>query len=308
MKKVLVAGEINVDLMLLGSRIFPAPGKEVVANDVELVLGSASAICAMGLARLGTPVVFIGVVGADTWGAFCLETMKHAGIDVSRVRSDCAQKTGVTVAISSPSDRALVTFLGATGALGAEDISDDVFEGIAHLHVSSFFLQEKLRPSCRALFERAHRAGLTTSLDPGYDPNERWDDDLLATLSEVDLFFPNEVELCKVVHQDDIVGALHALEHVHAKTVAKLGAQGAIALHRGEVVRAPALAVQPVDTTGAGDSFNAGFLHAWLEGSSLADCMEFAAACASLSTLGVGGTARQPTRQETRAALAQGRA
>ncbi|WP_394838767.1 carbohydrate kinase family protein [Pendulispora rubella] len=303
MRKVLVAGEINVDLVLRGCPIFPAPGKEVVVDDLGMVLGSASAICAMGLARLGTPVSFVGKVGADSWGAFCRETMAGAGIDVARVRAEPELKTGVTVAISGPSDRALVTFLGSSAELGADDIGDDVFEGAAHLHVSSYYLQKKLRPGCRALFERAHRAGLTTSLDPGYDPSERWSDDLLSTLAEVDLFFPNEVELQRIARREDVVEALHAMESVPAKTVAKLGAEGAITLHRGEVVRVPAFPVQPVDTTGAGDSFNAGFLHAWLGGDSLVECMRFGAACASLSTLGIGGTASQPTRDQALSVL-----
>ncbi|WP_394849238.1 carbohydrate kinase family protein [Pendulispora brunnea] len=303
MKKVLVAGEINVDLVLRGCPIFPAPGKEVVVDDLGMVLGSASAICAMGLARLGTPVAFAGKVGDDAWGSFCTETMGRAGVDIARIVAEPGLKTGVTVAISGPSDRALVTFLGSSAELGADDIGDDAFEGAAHLHVSSYYLQQKLRPGCRGLFERAHRAGLTTSLDPGYDPSEHWADDLLATLGEVDLFFPNEVELRCIARRDDVVEALHVMENVHAKTVAKLGAEGAITLHRGEVMRVPAFPVQPVDTTGAGDSFNAGFLHAWLAGDCLVDSMRFGAACASLSTLGIGGTAAQATRDEALAVL-----
>jgi len=303
MKRVVVAGEINVDLVLRGCPIFPAPGKEVVADDLGMVLGSASAICAMGLARLGTPVSFVGKIGSDSWGTFCLSTMARAGIDVERVRTEPELKTGVTVAISGPRDRALVTFLGSSTELGADDIGDDVFDGAAHLHVSSYYLQKKLRPGCRSLFERAHRAGLTTSLDPGYDPSERWGDDLLATLAEVDLFFPNEVELRHIARREDVVEALHAIENVAAKTVAKLGAEGAITLHRGEVMRVPAFPVQPVDTTGAGDSFNAGFLHAWLAGDPLVESMRFGAACASLSTLGIGGTAAQATRDEALAVL-----
>ncbi|WP_394820703.1 carbohydrate kinase family protein [Pendulispora albinea] len=306
MKKVLVAGEINVDLILRGCPIFPAPGKEVVVDDLEMVLGSASAICAMGLARLGTPVVFIGKVGTDSSGAFCLETMARAGVDVSRIEPDRALKTGVTVALTAPGDRALISYLGSTTQLTEADITDRDFEGIAHLHVSSYYLQAKLRPGCRTLFERAHRAGLTTSLDPGYDPSEQWADDILDTLSEVDLFFPNEIELRKIAHEDDVIAALHALERTHAKTVAKLGAEGAITLHRGEVVRVPAFRVEPLDTTGAGDSFDAGFLGAWLEGSDLLECLRFGAACASLSTLGIGGTAKQPTWQEARTVVARG--
>ena len=149
MKSVLVVGEVNPDLVLRGDR-FPAAGKEVLVDDFVMTLGSASAICAMGLARLGEAVSFVGKVGADPWGAYCVETMAAAGIDVSRIARDPALKTGVTVSITSSRDRALVSFIGAIGALRAADVADGDFAGARHLHVSSYFLQEGLRPGCRS--------------------------------------------------------------------------------------------------------------------------------------------------------------
>ena len=112
-KRVLVVGEINVDLICQGYHAFPSPGREVLVDDFQMVLGSASAICAMGLARLGTPVVFFGKVGDDPSGHFCLDAMRARGIDLAPVIVDPGLKTGVTVAITSPSDRALVSFLGS---------------------------------------------------------------------------------------------------------------------------------------------------------------------------------------------------
>jgi sugar/nucleoside kinase (ribokinase family) len=303
MKKVLVAGEINPDLILQGYRSFPAPGKEVLVDDFVMTLGSASAICAMGLARLGRPVGFTGKVGADPWGDYCLETMAAAGIDVTRVHRDRDLKTGVTVSISSPRDRALVSFLGAMGALAGEDLPDGVFAGFGHLHVSSYFLQEKLRPSLRDVFSRARRRGLTTSVDPGFDPTERWGKDLLEALSEADVFLPNEVELAALSGTSDVEQALARLDNGHTRIVAKLGAKGCVAREGGRLLRAEALPVQPVDTTGAGDSFNAGFLHAWLDGRPLAECLRWGAACGSLSTRGVGGSGRQADAREVEALL-----
>ena len=293
MKRVLVAGEINVDLILQGAHAFPIPGKEVLVDDAVMTLGSASAICAMGLARLGTPVAFLGKVGADPRGTFCLDTMQGAGIDVSRVIGDAKIKTGVTVSITSPRDRALVSYLGSIRALRAEDVPERAFAGFDHLHVSSYFLQEGLRPGIRGLFARARAAGLTTSLDPGYDPSERWDPDIVATLAETDLFFPNEVELRAIAGRDDVAEALRRLDNGRTRVVAKLGAQGCMVLEAGEPLAVPAFRTDPVDTTGAGDSFDAGFLHAWLRGMSMLDALRWGAACGSLSTRGLGGTSRQ---------------
>jgi sugar/nucleoside kinase (ribokinase family) len=297
-KSVLVVGEVNPDLVLRGDR-FPVPGKEVLVEDFVMTLGSASAICAMGLARLGDPVSFVGKVGADPWGAYCVDTMAAAGIDVTRIARNPALKTGVTVSITSSRDRALVSFIGAIGALRAADVADDAFAGAGHLHVSSYFLQEALRPGCRALFARAHAAGLTTSLDPGFDPSERWDGDLRETLAEVDLFFPNEVEVRAITRTDAVPDALRRLAGGRTRTIAKLGAQGCATLaDDGRLLQAPSYSVEAVDTTGAGDSFNAGFLHAWLARRPLEECLRWGNACGSLSTRGLGGTARQPSAEE----------
>jgi sugar/nucleoside kinase (ribokinase family) len=298
MKRVLVVGEINVDLILQGAQAFPTPGKEVVVEDVVLTLGSASAICAMGLARLGTPVAFLGKVGTDPWGDFCLDAMSAAGIDISRAIGDPRIKTGVTVSITSPRDRALVSYLGSIRALRGEDVPDAAFRGFDHLHVSSYFLQEGLRPAVRKLFARAHAAGLSTSLDPGFDPSERWESDIVDTLAETDVFFPNEVELVAIAGASEVADALRRLDNGRTRVVAKLGPLGCMTLEGSRPLAVPAFPVVPLDTTGAGDSFDAGFLHAWLEGRPLADCLRWGAACGALSTRALGGTGRQADRAE----------
>jgi sugar/nucleoside kinase (ribokinase family) len=307
LKKVLCAGEINVDLVLQGYSEFPVPGKEVLVEDFAMVLGSATAIMAMGLARLGTPVAFVGRVGDDVWGRYCLGDMAGRGIDLSRVIKGGGLKTGVTVSITSPTDRALVTYLGAINALTGADVPDAAMSGLDHLHVSSFFFQEGLRPDLPGLFARARRAGLTTSLDTGFDPSGRWDGGLREMLRETDVFFPNEVELRALTGREDPADGLRELENGRTLVVAKLGRSGAMALAGTEVVHVPAYPAETVDTTGAGDSFNAGFLHRWLAGAPLVDCLRLGAACGALSTRGLGGTASQPTLDEAEALVRRGR-
>ena len=301
MKRALFAGEINVDLVLQGYTEFPVPGKEVLVRDFAMVLGSATAIMAMGLARLGTEVAFLGRVGDDVWGRYCLEDMAGRGIDLSRVIRGGGLKTGVTVSITHPADRALVTYLGAISALTGGDVTDQAMAGLDHLHASSFFFQEGLRPDFPDLFARARRAGLTTSLDTGFDPSGRWDGGLRETLRETDLFFPNEVELRALSGCDDPAQGIRALENGRTRVVAKLGQDGAMALDGDQLLHVPAYRVETVDTTGAGDSFNAGFLHRWLQGAPLVECLRLGAACGALSTLGLGGTAAQPTLAEAKA-------
>jgi sugar/nucleoside kinase (ribokinase family) len=293
---ILVAGEINADLVLREVSPFPALGKEVLVSESELVLGSASAICASGLARLGNRVVFAGRVGDDLVGRFCLEEMSRSGIGLEHVLIDKAASTGITVSISSGQDRALVTCLGAIAEFAAEDVSDAAFEGASHLHVAGFFLQTRLRSGLPELFRRARAHGLTTSLDCGHDPEGEWGSGLQEALEEADLFFPNQDEIRAITGRKDLEAALRSFGRV--RVVAKLGAAGAATLEGSSLVSVPAPVVDVVDTTGAGDSFDAGFLHAWLRKRSIELCLRYGVAAGSHSTRGLGGTKAQPTVEE----------
>lgn len=303
MKRILVAGEINVDLVFRDCHAFPTPGKEVLADDFVVTPGSSSMICAMGLARLGNPVTFIGRAGMDSWGDYCVSALQDAGIDTSSILRDASLRTGVTASLSTATDRALVTFAGATTALRAEDITDAVLQGAEHLHVSSFYLQLGLRPDCRALFARARKHGLSTSLDPGFDPAEKWGHALFETLEEVDLFLPNDIELLGITGATTLLDGLQHLADRRARTIVKRGSQGSATLDDGELLAGPAYPMDSAESTGAGDSFNAGFIHAWLRDQSLGDCLRWAGACGSLSTRGVGGTSRQANSDEVRALI-----
>src|ERR1035437_10147927 len=258
--KILIAGELNPDLILRNYQTFPHPGKEVLVEDLLLTLGSSSAICAVGLARLGDRVTFAANVGADTYGDYCLGLLEREGIDVSHVNRRADLKTGITVSITSSKDRALVTYPGAISSLRAEDLPKGIFAGYRHFHVSSYFLQDGLRPGLKRLFAAARKADLSTSLDTGYDPSEQWSADLVDTLREVDVFLPNESEIQCITKRQDVVDGLGALDNGHTLVVGKLGKEGCIALQHGALVKVDAFPIQAVDTTGAGDSFDAGFL------------------------------------------------
>lgn len=296
--KILIAGELNPDLILRNYQMFPHPGKEVLVEDLLLTLGSSSAICAVGLARLGDRVTFAANVGADTYGDYCVGLLEREGIDVSLVNRRVDLKTGITVSITSSKDRALVTYPGAISSLRAEDLPKGIFGGYRHFHVSAYFLQDGLRPGLKDLFAEARRLGLSTSLDTGYDPSEQWSAELIDTLQEVDVFLPNESEIQGITNRQDVLDGLRALDNGHTLVVGKLGSEGCLSLYEGTLIKVEAFPVQAVDTTGAGDSFDAGFLHAWLRGNPLRDCMRFGAACGALSTRGLGGTAMQPSEEE----------
>ena len=303
MKPIVVAGEINVDLIFTGVPALPRFGSETLAETYAQCPGSSSMILAMGLARLGDPVRFVGRRGNDSFGHFCIEAMHDRGIDTRAIATDADLRTGVTVALSSHADRALLTWPGAIAELTAADVSDAVLAGAQHLHVSSYYLQTQLRPQLGELFARARAAGLTTSLDPGSDPEQRWGRELIELLRHVDVFLPNQSEACAITGTDTPEEALHALDNGSTRTVIKSGSRGAMTLDADTVLLAPAYAMQAVDTTGAGDSFNSGFLHAWLRDLPALDGLRWGNACGALSTRGVGGTAMQATADEALALI-----
>ena len=304
-RRILVVGELNVDLILTGLTGFPSLGREVLASGMRMVMGSSSAICAAGLARLGARVAFLGKVGVDYYGDFIVEELRRLGVDTRHLIRDPVVRTGATISLAHGGDRALITYLGCISHLRLEEIDTSILRRYRHLHVGSYFLQRGLQVGLPELFRRAHQMGLTTSLDTGYDPEEEWGGEgLLALLERVDIFLPNEVEACAIARTDDVEAALRELADRAGLVVVKRGAEGAISWKDGRVVRSPAFPVEVVDTTGAGDSFDAGFLYAHVvRGMPLEEALRFANGCGALSTTGVGGTAAQPTLEEVLAFL-----
>jgi len=295
---IIVTGEINVDLILTGERVRPDFGHERLVQDATLTLGSSSVIFACQAARLGLRVLFVGKVGADALGEFMLRGMAEVGVDVSAVQRLPHMKTGITVSLSEPRDRAMLTFPGTIAELRAEDVSDELLRSARHLHVSSAFLQKKLLPDLASLFARAKALGCSTSLDTGWDPAERWDGRVQAALADVDVFMPNEEEAPPLAQMPNAEEALVVLAEKVSVVAVKLGARGAIAAAGQERASCPAYPVQAVDTTGAGDSFDAGFVFGYLNGWALERSLRLGCACGALSIRAAGGTTSQGTLAE----------
>jgi len=296
-KRILVVGELNVDLIVSSLDTFPSLGREIVAGAAQTVLGGSSAICAAGLARLGAAVDLLGKVGVDSHGEFVVGELQELGVGTRLILRDAAAPTGVTISLTYPEDRALVTALGCITELRLADIKTTILPDYCHLHVGSYFLQSGLQPGLPDLFDLAHRAGLTVSLDTGWDPGQHWGNaDLLALLEKVDLFLPNEVEACAIAQVDDAEQAMRELGKRAQLVAVKRGPQGAMANQGGAIVHSPGFPVKVVDATGAGDSFDAGMIFAHvLQRRPLAEALRFANACGALCATGFGGTAAQPT-------------
>ena len=294
---ILAAGEINPDLVLTGD-VTPAFGQaEKLVDSASFSIGSSSAIFACGAARLGLKVGFIGVCGDDLFGHFMLDEMGRRQVDVAPVIVDASVSTGMSVILSTASDRAILTHIGSMDCLRAEQVTDELLSRSRHLHVASYFLQTALQPGLPDLFRRARALGLTTSLDPNWDPSGEWRgfDDLLPY---VNVFLPNENEALALTGAANEEQALARLAQKCPWVAIKLGPRGAIAGQGTLTASSPALKVHVVDTTGAGDSFDGGFLYGFLHGWSLERALKLGAACGSLSTRQAGGTTVQATMEE----------
>ncbi len=304
-KKILVVGELNVDLIVSGLTTFPTLGREIMASGMSIVMGSSSAICAAALARLGAKVEFLGKIGTDYYGDFIANELQRLGVGIRHLIRDRVVRTGVTISLTYPKDRALITYPGCIPLLCLDDINTSILRHYHHLHVGSYFLQKGLQAGLPELFHLAHRGGLSASLDTGWDPEEKWgNDELLALLKEVDFFFPNELEARAIARVDDTEHALRQLAGRARLVVIKQGPAGAISLRHAQVIHSPGFPVNVVDTTGAGDAFDAGFLFAHLiQRLPLEEALRFANACGAHSTTGLGGTAAQPTLEQVQRRL-----
>jgi sugar/nucleoside kinase (ribokinase family) len=232
-----------------------------------------------------------------------LDALAERGVDTTGLVVDTSRSTGLSVVLSKGEDRATLSALGAIADLRAGMIDHALLRSARHVHVSSYFLQTGLAADLPSLFREAREAGGTTSMDPNWDPAGEWDGGLLSLLAQTDCFLPNSVEARSITGVDDIDIAALTLAERGSIVAVKFGQGGGLALWGDEVVRSESIPTDVVDTTGAGDSFDAGFLAGRLAGLPLSRCLQLAVACGSLSTRAAGGTAAQPTMGEAVAAL-----
>lgn len=304
--RLLVVGELCVDLVVgLTDDEIRFGQHEQLVPFTTLTMGSSSAITACGAAAAGVPTTMIGVVGRDEFGDFILRELAARGLDVSCVRVDPSLPTGSSTHLTRPGgDRAILTAMGTIGKTTAADVPNS-FDGAAHVHIGSWFLQHALWEDGPALFARARAAGLSTSVDGNFDPEERWDRGILDLLPHADMFFGNEHELAGITGVSDPDVAVESLLDrmpSGAVVVHKLGATGADAVWReeGSTVRVRAMVPEIegdlVDTVGAGDSLAAGFLAGRLSGLPIDRSLALGVACGTASTRGAGGVGAQPSR------------
>lgn len=286
---VVVVGELNIDLVLWKVPM-PEYEQEKLAGDMRFTMGSSSAITAHNLAAIGSKVGFTGKAGKDTFGDYMIEGLNRGGVETAAIIRDEKLKTGATIVLANPPRKALLTYMGAMTALTIDDIDWDYLSRARHLHLGCFFLQTGIRKDVGKLFARAKEMGLTTSLDTNWDPDDAWGDDLMQALKFTDVFLPNDDEALRIARTNHLEMALEKLSKMVKVLAVKRGQAGAIVCADGEIYTDSGFQVEAVETTGAGDSFNAGFLHKFLQGADWRECLRWGNACGALAVTALGGT------------------
>lgn len=295
MKKVLFVGDINVDVMMGGLRSLPVTDKEVMCESFDVVMGSSAVICAAAYASLGGNASFLGLAGNDDYGNFMLNGMNALGIATDRVRRTSEFRTGVTINMIFKSTRTQVTYPGTITEFDGRDIDAKTLQGFDHIHFAGPYQQTRLRPEITRLLKLAAAQKSTTSLDPQWDATEKWEymDEWLPLLTYL---FVNEGEATSLARKKSLEDACAALQAKTHRAVVKAGSEGAMLLVDGSIYKIPARPIDVIDTTGAGDCFDAGFLYGILEQNlDPRDALEIGSATGSRSCMYPGGVAHRST-------------
>jgi sugar/nucleoside kinase (ribokinase family) len=307
MLDLLVIGDANPDVIVGPLREPLAFGqREQLVSSGVLTLGGSAAIMACGAARLGLSVAFTGRVGDDDAGRFMREALAAHGVNTSALRTDPDLPTPLTVIITRDGDRAMLTAAGVLAATTAADVPAEMLVETRHVHVGSYFLMPALAPELPGLLRLAREHGASTSLDTNDDPAGTWS--LGSVLTETDILLPNAAEAMRLAAATSPAAAATTLGARGPVVAVKNGAAGAMCFTGGSLLSTKGITVSPVDTVGAGDSFDAGFVAARLRGMSDQQALDLAAVCGALSTKAAGGTASQPTWHDAMSYLEEIRA
>ena len=290
MSKIIVLGDLNLDIILSGLQDLPSFGREILSRNCVLKPGGSAANVALMLALNECPVRLFAQVGKDMAGELLLKKLGEYGIDRSTVSQSPKEATGLTVALTFPEDRMYITYPGTVVRTRLEQLDDRYIEPGAHIHLTSYFLQASLRRDVGPILRNARETGMSTSLDPGGDTEGTWDiTGLRKVLEFVDYFMPNSDEIKAMSGREELRSAIEEFPGEAEAIIVKAGSHGALTRIHGKIEEHTALKVRVVDTTCAGDSFDAGFLYGISRGETFQQAVrrgiEFGAQ--AVSTLGL---------------------
>ena len=298
MKKydVLVIGDINPDIIITGLKKYPGPGEERLVDDLNITPGGGATISSLALAKLGLDIAIYGCIGKDLFSKMLLDSLVEVGVDITNVSILNDTKAGTSIVLSDEKDRSFITYRGALEKLDLYSISDEVLGNCDFCFLHNY--DHNKIDEYLDLANRLKKLGKKIIFDVGYDESEQWDPKVFELLGKVDLFVPDELEALCFSGKNTIAEALYQLSTFCPNVVVKAGKQGAYALKDGSIINVPCFPTTVVDSTGAGDSFDAGFIYGMVKGYSLENSLKLANFIGSLSVSAIGGSTGIPSTKE----------
>ena len=302
---IVVVGSLNADLVQRVKRL-PKPGETLFGDELQIIPGGKGANQACAAALLGADVSMVGQVGSDPFGPLLRESLQRAGVDVSQVRT-VEGATGTAGIFVLPSgENVIILSAGANGKLAPESVEP----ALASLTEKSILLTQLEVPlaTTEAALRKARAKGAVTILDPA--PAQELSREVLE---QVDYLTPNQTEAAILLREKSEISSYEEAEAAGRRlfsagarnAVLKLGAMGVVIVSQGGSQRVSGFRVEAIDTTAAGDIFNAGFAVALGEGKTVGEAARFANAAGAISVTRAGAQSSVPRREEVEAFLAR---
>lgn len=292
---VIMAGTPNIDLIVSPYAKFPNPGEEIRVDNIFMQCGGGIAITAIALAKLGVKTLMYGTHHKDLFGDFILKELDKYGVLTKFESANIS--TGITIALDVDKDRRFITYDGCVNDISPKDIPKDLIKRSKHVHLTNYkgrsVLDEYL-----SFIDEMHSLDITVSMDVGWDDAGEWDQCIFEITKKLDIFFINDKELMKYTRCDNITDSAKKISKACNHVAIKMGSKGSMLLLNGDVFELKADKVKALDTTGAGDSFNAGYIYGFLNNCSPLKSIKIANVCGSMSVQGYGGYINLPTLEQ----------
>ena len=296
---LICAGEFFTDLIFFDLDALPRLGQETKTDNFATSLGGGAAITAVAASLLGRGTELVTVWGDSSLDAEARRRLDKAGVSWTGSRITPNGMSGLSVAVSTREDRYFLTHPGVSHAVEEHVLCAATLERLSLAGHAHFALTPSRWEAFRIAIERIKRSGTTVSWDLGWDPAAGRCQGFQDLCPELDVLFLNEMEACKYSGATSAQGALEHFQRSHNTVVIKQGAAGAIASRGADApVHVEGIEVEAIESTGAGDAFDGGFLHAWMAGRDLEEALCWGNICGGLSTRSPGGVQALPDRAE----------
>ena len=295
---IYVYGDVNIDIVIPNVEKFPQPGQEDEVPVMETFVGGGAALFTLGTGKLGLHPVFQGEIGDDCYGDMIRKVFRECNVDDSLLLTDSTQKTGISLSFTNEKDRSFLTFRGTNEKLSIDSVDVAKVKQASHIHVTGYAGSLNHDSYLRFLKRIKSETQATVSFDLGWNSTGEWNQGIYELFPYIDVLFMNETEAVHYSRKNDAYEAAKDFaRHCHL-TAIKMGKEGAIAVCDGKLYQAAPYKVTAVDTTGAGDSFNAGFVYGFLKGKSVEECLKCGNGCGALSVTALGGNTGFPTEDQ----------